>query len=88
MNRKIMPVVLMLVTGALTCIATYIKNYTILEKLVALFFTMLIFYTIGCFVKYVLDSFDKQNEQRRLEEEEAALAVEMASQEAVEKQDK
>ena len=87
MNRKIMPVVLMLVTGALTCIATYIKNYTILEKLVALFITMLIFYTIGCFVKYVLDSFDKQNEQKRLEEE-AALAVENASQEAVEKQEK
>ncbi len=83
MNRKIMPVVLMLVTGACTCIATYIKNYTILEKLIALFLTMIVFYAIGCFVKNVLDSFDKQNERIRLEQEKARLE-EQAAQEAAE----
>ncbi len=82
MNRKLMPVILMLVTGACTCIATYIKNYSILEKLVALFVTMVLFYGVGCFVKSVLDSFDKQNERVRLEQEKARLEEQAAQEQA------
>ena len=80
MNRKMLPVVFMLVAGAITCIATYVRNYTILEKLVALLITFLLFYGIGCIVKNTLDYFDKQNEQLRLAQEAAALEQEQAAQ--------
>ncbi|MBQ6696674.1 MAG: hypothetical protein IJN16_08220 [Lachnospiraceae bacterium] len=71
MNRKVLPIVFMLVAGAITCVATYVKNFTILEKLVALLITFLIFYGVGCIIKAMLDYFDKQNEKKRLEEEAA-----------------
>lgn len=80
MNRKMLPVVFMLVAGAITCIATYVRNYTILEKLVALLLTLLLFYGVGCILKNALDYFDKQNEQQRLEEEAAALEQEQEAQ--------
>ena len=82
MNRKLLPVIMMLVAGVITCIATYVRNYTMLEKLVALFITLILFYGLGCLVKGVFDSFDKQNEQKRMEEEAAAKEAEKAEQEA------
>ncbi len=80
MNRKVLPIFFMLVAGAITCIATYIKNLTMLEKLVALLITLLVFYGLGCIVKAMLDYFDRQNEKKRLEEE-AAKQEQQAEQE-------
>lgn len=76
MNRKMLPLIMMLVAGAITSIATYIRNYTMLEKLVALFVTLLIFYGLGCFIEYMLNSFEKQNEKVRLAQEAAAAEQE------------
>ena len=81
MNRKLLPVIMMLVAGVITCISTYIRNYTILEKLVALLVTLLVFYGLGCLVQSILNHFDKQNEQRRLEEEAIAAEQEGLAQE-------
>lgn len=61
MNRKTMPLVLMLIAGAVTCIITFVMDYSILGKLVALFATLLIFYFLGCIIKWTLDFFDRQN---------------------------
>ncbi len=65
-----MPLLLMLTAGAVTCIITYIEKYTMVEKLVSLFFVLLLFYILGCIMKWTLDYFEKQNEERLMEEGE------------------
>ena len=70
MYRKNLPLLLMLTAGAVTCIITFIRKYSMLEKLVSLFVVMLIFFLLGSVLKWTLDYFDDQNEKRRLEEGE------------------
>ncbi len=70
MNRKNLPLLLMLIAGAVTCIITYIEKYTMAEKLVALFVVFLIFYVLGSVLKWTLDFFEQQNEARLREEGE------------------
>lgn len=82
MNRKNLPLLLMLAAGAVTSIITYVKDYTLAGKLVALFVVLLVFYVLGTILKWALDYFDEQN-QKRLEEE-AAQAEEMDSTEEAE----
>lgn len=81
MNRKMLPLIMMLAAGAVTSIVTYIRNYTILEKLIVLLITLLVFYGIGRFMEYMLDSFEKQNEKVRLASEAAALESEQQGEE-------
>ncbi len=70
LNRKNMPLILMLVAGVVTCIITYVQNYSILEKLVSLFFVLLLFYFLGSLLRWTLDYFDEQNEKKNAEEGE------------------
>ena len=70
MNRKNMPLLMMLAAGAVTCIITFIRQYTILQKLISLFVVLLVFYVLGSVLKWTLDYFDAQNEKRRKEEGE------------------
>lgn len=70
MNRKNMPLLLMLAAGAVTCIITFIRQFSMPVKLVALFCAMLVFYILGSILKWTLDYFDDQNEKRRKEEGE------------------
>lgn len=70
MNRKKMPLVLMLTAGAVTCIITFIMKYPIIWKLVALLVVFIIFYGLGTILKWVLDTFEKQNEKAALDEGE------------------
>lgn len=72
MERKNIPVVLMLIAGVLISIITFIKNYELVEKLLILLITLLIFYGLGCLLVATMNHFDKVNEQKRLEEEKAA----------------
>ena len=65
-----MPLLLMLTAGAVTCIITFIEEYTMTEKLVALFVVLLIFYVLGSVLKWTLDFFEQQNEARLKEEGE------------------
>lgn len=85
MNRKMLPLIMMLTAGAITSIATYIRNYSILEKLVALLLTLIIFYGLGRLIEAMLDSFEKHNEEVRLAQE-AALAENQQAVEAKEEQ--
>ncbi len=78
MNRKMLPVLFMLISGAITCIATFIHDYSILEKLVTLLLVMLVFGAMGSVLQHTLDHFDKQNAKRLAElEEEQAKEVEI-----------
>lgn len=70
MNRKNLPLFLMLAAGAVTCIITYIEKYTMVEKLVSMFVVLLLFYMLGNIMKWTLDYFEKQNEERLKEEGE------------------
>ena len=68
MNRNTLPLLLMLVTGGVTCIITYIMDYSITQKLVYLLIVLLVFYFLGNVIKWTLNYFDRQNE-KLLEEE-------------------
>lgn len=70
MNRKNLPLLLMLLAGAVTCVITYIEKYSMVTKLVSLFIVLLIFYVLGSVLKWTLDYFEQQNEQKRGEEGE------------------
>ena len=70
MNRKNMPLILMLTAGACTCIVTMVQAYSVLASLVALFAVMLLFYCLGNGVRLLLDHFDRQNEEKAKQEQE------------------
>lgn len=68
MNRKNLPLLLMLTAGAVTCIITFIQKNTILEKTVILLVVFLLFYFLGSVLVWTLDHFEEQNEKKRQEE--------------------
>lgn len=70
MNRKYLPMVLMLLAGAITCVITLVRHYEQLRALVVLFIVLLVFYLIGCAIVWMLNSFDAQNEKSSLHEGE------------------
>ncbi len=70
MNRKSIPLVLMLLAGAITCIITFIRQYSVIDKLVALLAVLIIFLILGNVLRYTLDYFDSVNEKKALEEGE------------------
>lgn len=70
MNRKDMPIILMLVAGAVTCIITFIKGYSISVKLLSLATVLVLFYALGSILKRFLDSFEMQNQKRSQEQGE------------------
>ena len=71
MNRKNMPLLLMLIAGACTWIVTLVRSYSLLASLVALFTVMLLFYCLGSLIRLLLDRFDRQNEEKAKQEEAA-----------------
>lgn len=85
LNRKNMPLILMLVAGVVTWIITYVQRYSILEKLVSIFFVLLLFYFLGSLLKWTLDYFEEQNEKKNAEEGEV---IEKESEEGEGKEEK
>jgi phosphotransferase system glucose/maltose/N-acetylglucosamine-specific IIC component len=67
MNRNNMPLILMLVAGAVTCIITFLNSYTISQRLLILFIVLLVFYILGTIMKSTLNYFDRLNEKRSKE---------------------
>ena len=70
MNRKILPLLMMLTAGAVMCIVSFVQRLSILTKLVSLFVVLLVFYLLGNVVVWTLNYFDRQNEERLKEEGE------------------
>ena len=70
MNRKNLPMLLMLLAGAITCIITFIRDYAMVEKLGILFGVLVLFYLLGSILVWTLNYFDMQNEKKRKEEGE------------------
>ncbi|MCI8789239.1 MAG: hypothetical protein HFH92_09045 [Lachnospiraceae bacterium] len=70
MNRKNIPLLLMLTAGAVTCIITYVKRYSMNAKLISLFVVLVIFYVLGSILVGTMNYFEKQNEEKLKEEGE------------------
>lgn len=70
MNRKNLPLILMLAAGAVTCVINLIRQYSMLDQLIVLFVVLVVFYILGCVLKWTLDLFDRQNEEKTPEEGE------------------
>lgn len=70
MKRKYLPLIIMLVAGAVTSMITFIMNYSIVNKLISLLVVLVIFYFLGSILKWALDSFEAQNKKSALDEGE------------------
>lgn len=70
MLRKNIPLILMLVAGAVACIITFFNDFTILQKMLWTLVVLVVFYVLGCILKAALDSFDRQNQKTNAEKGE------------------
>lgn len=63
MNRKMIPIILMLFAGAMTSIVVYYRKLGPVWMLISTLAVMVVFYLIGSIVKLVLDSLDVTEEK-------------------------
>ncbi len=70
MKKRQLPLVIMLIAGAITSILTYMMKYPIKDMLLSIFVVLVIFYALGSILKYVLDLFERQNREAALKEGE------------------
>lgn len=84
MNRKLIPIILMLTAGAVTSIITYIRDFELIEMLWILLGVLILFYIFGLGIKRVLDVFDeqiKEAEEKEKESEGSVIEKEMKEEE-------
>lgn len=70
MNRKNIPVILMLSAGAIVGIVYFVKGQPIQKMLLAIIIVFVVFYGLGSLLENVLNYFDKKNEERIKKEKE------------------
>jgi len=63
MDKKNIPIIMMLVAGAITWIMTFIQKYDPLVSYLILFGVMVFFYIMGTFIKWMFISFERRNEE-------------------------
>lgn len=84
MNRKLIPIILMLTAGAVASIVTYVRNFELIEMLWILLGVLILFYLFGMGIKKVLDIFDeqiKEAEEKEKQEEGSVIEKEMKEEE-------
>lgn len=64
------PLTLMLVAGAICSIVCYVQGYDAFTMLLVLFIVLLVFYLLGCVIKRVMETFERENEEKSKEEGE------------------
>lgn len=70
MERKMIPLTLMLIAGAICSIVCFIQGYDAFTMLLVLFIVLLVFYFLGCVIKLVMEKFEQENEEKSKEEGE------------------
>lgn len=55
MKTKKIPAIIMLIAGSVSCIITYLNNYSLKDMLVALVWVLIIFLVIGIFVEWLFE---------------------------------
>lgn len=73
MKRRMIPIFLMLVAGAITSIITYIKDYELTRMLWTLLGALVVFYALGVVVQKTLNLFDEQIEEAEKKAKEAEI---------------
>ena len=87
MKRKLIPVIMMLVSGIMSCLFTMLRGETLLYRMAVLLITMLLFYGLGQLLYRVLNYFDRENEIRLAEAEALAASEAEAAGAGEEKQE-
>ena len=80
MNRKSLPLILMLVAGLVTVVITFLRDYSIPGKLGTLLLVLVIFYCVGTIIVWFLDKFEKENEEKNADQDDV---IEKESEESV-----
>lgn len=70
MRRKWIPPFLMLFAGAVSSIIMFLLHYETKSMLMILIGVLVGFYIVGCLFKWMLDVFERQNEEKAAEEVE------------------
>ena len=70
MERKMIPLTLMLIAGAICSIVCFAQGYDAFTMLLALFIVLLVFYVLGSVIKRVMEKFEIENEEKSKEEGE------------------
>ena len=74
MKTKTLPVILMLVAGAIACILGFVYHYETTDFFVMVLIVLVVFYILGCIVKGIIDrnfsDFGKEEESLTEESEE------------------
>ena len=71
MKTKRIPAILMLFAGSITSIIAYLLHYPLDSMLWALLITLVVFYAIGAVIAFLLERFEKENEERAAAEAQA-----------------
>ncbi len=58
MKTKKVPLIVMLLAGAVACIVTWLEHYSLNEMLVVLLVVLILFLIIGLIIKVIFDKFD------------------------------
>ena len=69
MKRQQLPLLLMLIAGAIVSITVYMKGLGLKTMLIALLAALVAFYFLGSIIVSILDGFDRRNEIMKLSEE-------------------
>ncbi len=67
MDRKYVPIILMLLGGAVVSIIAFVRGFTLTDTLIALLIVFVVFYILGSVIKWLLDVFDRQNAKAALD---------------------
>lgn len=80
-KRRLIPPFVMLTAGAVTSILMVVKGCELNEFLARLLFILIIFYSLGCLLKGILDMIDRQNKPPEPEEAEDEMVEKEPAQE-------
>lgn len=69
MKTKKIPALIMLLGGSVTCVVTYICRYNLEDMLIALIFSLIIFFILGLVIEYLFEKFEIAQEKEEVTEE-------------------
>ncbi len=84
METKQIPLIVMLLAGAVASITTKLMHYELETALWILLFVLIVFYIVGCVLKRTIDSFESENAKLAEEEESVSDEGEVIEKEASE----
>lgn len=74
MKTKTVPVMIMLIAGAVACILGIVNNYATAQFFKMMLTVLVVFYILGCIIKLILDKNFSVEENSKNEEKEASEA--------------